>query len=734
MAAPPPLAPPPAEESAVTDTIIGVTLSVVANVLINLGTNMLKLAHKRLEAAHEAKLEEAATQTERDEVVAEGPTPAYKYWVWQLGFFVFKFGNILNFVAFGFAAQSLLSALASVQFISNVLFAAFVLQEPVSRRTIVGTLGIVVGVTLLIIFGAKTGNEYTAKELLGLFAEPTFLMYYLSLVVVALGAFTFYVRHVHGHLPSFVVLLRPLPHLRQLLTRARRGAKGRKRIETYLPFGNEAFEENQSRKTRPSLMSVMSGGTEVESSIDGAGVMATAAGEERDDVPMMANPMIARGLMEEGDEKRNFEATSGRRVDLDEEVFSDDDDDDEDYNGLEDYMGDDYELEAAEEEWVDLSPEQKRVRTMLPLCFALFSAVPGTPTVTFAKMVAVLVKMTATGQSQLASPMFYLFILGLIVTGIFWDRQINSGLKQFDAAIIVPTMHAMWILLCICNGGVFFHEFASLSPMSSGMFALGMCIVLLATIILAQPPPKEKNVTRSREMTFVLRPRSGSDVNIANAEQRRAALQSRTFKGGAMRGGTVAAAAGAQPNLGSPASTFSLDVDLDDAVFDSHPPPQVSPTGSVSRRSFSDRLESGQRADSRTDRALTGDTFARRTSPRGSRDRYNTDAFWEGGGSGHRRRGMSDAGINVLGGISLGFSVPTYESVRETASRRGKHVPAIFAINSAGDEVGARLGALTLQDAEDDAGARAPRGSAAPRSSVRGLMRTSVRSSPGGGY
>ncbi len=34
----------------------------------------------------------------------------------------------------------------------------------------------------------------------------------------------------------------------------------------------------------------------------------------------------------------------------------------------------------------------------------------------------------------------YLFIIGMIVTGIFWDKQINVGLRKFDALVIVPVM------------------------------------------------------------------------------------------------------------------------------------------------------------------------------------------------------------------------------------------------------------------------------------------------------
>jgi magnesium transporter len=49
------------------------------------------------------------------------------------GFFIFALGNILNFCGFMFAAQSLCSALGSVQFVSNLIFATIINREVVTK-------------------------------------------------------------------------------------------------------------------------------------------------------------------------------------------------------------------------------------------------------------------------------------------------------------------------------------------------------------------------------------------------------------------------------------------------------------------------------------------------------------------------------------------------------------------------------------------------------------------------
>ena len=73
------------------------------------------------------------------------PRPARSFREWQAGIALFAGGNVFNFVSFGFAAQSLLAALGSVQFVSNVVFARLVLKEAVTWRVLGATALIVTG-------------------------------------------------------------------------------------------------------------------------------------------------------------------------------------------------------------------------------------------------------------------------------------------------------------------------------------------------------------------------------------------------------------------------------------------------------------------------------------------------------------------------------------------------------------------------------------------------------------
>lgn len=86
------------------------------------------------------------------------PRPARFFREWQAGIGLFAGGNVLNFVSFGFAAQSLLAALGSVQFVSNVVFARLVLKEAVTWRVLCATALIVAGEGSRFGSGEKTGG------------------------------------------------------------------------------------------------------------------------------------------------------------------------------------------------------------------------------------------------------------------------------------------------------------------------------------------------------------------------------------------------------------------------------------------------------------------------------------------------------------------------------------------------------------------------------------------------
>jgi hypothetical protein len=132
---------------------------------------------------------EGGDNRDSDGLLVEASIP--KPFVWYVGTVAFVTGSILNFVSFSFAAQSLLSALGSTQFISNVFFGKVVLGEDVTLKTIIATLTIIAGNAMVVYFSSHSSRIFTAQDLLD-FYDTDFNFYLfmcLGLVAICRGIY-----------------------------------------------------------------------------------------------------------------------------------------------------------------------------------------------------------------------------------------------------------------------------------------------------------------------------------------------------------------------------------------------------------------------------------------------------------------------------------------------------------------------------------------------------------------
>lgn len=103
-----------------------------------------------------------------------------------------------------FAAQSLLAALGSIQFVTNIFFAAAINKEPITTRAIVATCIIIIGNVFIVIFGSKSTENYNLDELKSLALEPLFLGYMLFILIFVsiLQAIFWYFEYKIKEFPS----------------------------------------------------------------------------------------------------------------------------------------------------------------------------------------------------------------------------------------------------------------------------------------------------------------------------------------------------------------------------------------------------------------------------------------------------------------------------------------------------------------------------------------------------
>jgi hypothetical protein len=147
---------PPPDSGWIPQWVLGVVLYSFGAMMINLGSNIVKYGH----TLHEKS--EAASDT-------AGTTRAAK--LRAGGWTLFSLGGAFNFLSFSYGTQSLLSALAAIQFVTNIFFGAVVNGETVTTRIVMGTLVICAGVTLIVVFGPKKEENYDIGALISLWAQ-----------------------------------------------------------------------------------------------------------------------------------------------------------------------------------------------------------------------------------------------------------------------------------------------------------------------------------------------------------------------------------------------------------------------------------------------------------------------------------------------------------------------------------------------------------------------------------
>ncbi|XP_058102714.1 probable magnesium transporter NIPA8 isoform X3 [Magnolia sinica] len=120
--------------------------------------------------------------------------PIIYFQTWRVGILFFALGNCLNFISFGYAAQSLLAALGSIQFVSNIAFAYFVLNKTVTSKVMVATAFIVLGNIFLVAFGNHQSPVYTPEQLVEKYSNIVFLFYCMILMVIVAANHSIYRR------------------------------------------------------------------------------------------------------------------------------------------------------------------------------------------------------------------------------------------------------------------------------------------------------------------------------------------------------------------------------------------------------------------------------------------------------------------------------------------------------------------------------------------------------------
>lgn len=183
--------------------IVGVVLVLAGSISQNLGNNLASLAYSAKDDEEVDGKDKKNESRSDSEVDKDGEDDSKEdeemtFWeknLWAVGTATFVGGSLMTFVAFGFAAQSLLASLESVQFVSNVIFAKLVHKEDITYTMMFATLGIVCGNTLVVLFSTHGATKYSGEDIFGIWRNNFSFHIYLGVM----GGIALICEYVYRH-------------------------------------------------------------------------------------------------------------------------------------------------------------------------------------------------------------------------------------------------------------------------------------------------------------------------------------------------------------------------------------------------------------------------------------------------------------------------------------------------------------------------------------------------------
>lgn len=204
-----------AVDSAGSMVPLGIFLGLLGSVAINTGNNVqclgMQILHEKANKEYREKLQAASSPEEASQISIREIPPAHSR-IWILGTAIFLSGSFLNFGSYAFAASNLLAPLESIQFVTNILFAKFMIGTKISRKKYIGTALIIIGTVFTCVFADQRVMTLGVQELMKKYENPGYIIYIIILLI-----FGVIIQLCHLHYQKRVDEGRPLPNSESIL-------------------------------------------------------------------------------------------------------------------------------------------------------------------------------------------------------------------------------------------------------------------------------------------------------------------------------------------------------------------------------------------------------------------------------------------------------------------------------------------------------------------------------------
>lgn len=192
-----------------TSAVIGISIAIAGNILINVALNIQRLAHKRLSQSRRGGSEEyqqLIPTASRASSVKTGTDVSYlNDSLWWLGIALMTTGEVGNFMAYGLAPASVVSPLGVFALVSNCIVAPIFFHEKIHMRTLYGVFLAVIGI-LFIILSAQTGGQALepvdpVQFIIQVLSQASFRIY-ITVSLLLIFLLFFYIREISAGRPD----------------------------------------------------------------------------------------------------------------------------------------------------------------------------------------------------------------------------------------------------------------------------------------------------------------------------------------------------------------------------------------------------------------------------------------------------------------------------------------------------------------------------------------------------
>lgn len=127
---------------------------------------------------------------------------------------------------------------------------------------------------------------------------------------------------------------------------------------------------------------------------------------------------------------------------------------------------------------------------LMAVFYSTYSALFGSTSVVFAKLLAEFVSLMSEGKPVFDSWFFYVTFLAWLGFMAYWLVRLNNALALYDPLFIIPLLQANFIFFAIISGGIYFQEFNYMTGSMWAGFVSGIVVIFTGLYFLA--PEKEE--------------------------------------------------------------------------------------------------------------------------------------------------------------------------------------------------------------------------------------------------